>query len=169
MKSMSRNLKTLMRVKLAVIIGLVAFAFSLSSHAQSQGDSSSFSDSFWFEPGLACAAGAAAGYAYAPTGDELTYSAGGCLVTGGIMYMINSYYQNKVAKNKDHEIQKLREVIKFQESIQAQKAAKGDPSEVYSLRVQEVVPAQRLPDGSVMAPTIKENLVLPNQNLEVGY
>lgn len=152
--------------KLALTL-LVSALIPLQTHAAE--DEAGFTDSFWFEPGLACAMGAAGGYALSKKGDEVAYSAAGCVATGGIMYLINSYYDNKVAKNKDREIKKLRELIKFQEAIQAQKAAKGDPNETYSIRVQEVVPAQKLPDGSVIAPTIKENLVVPNERLEVGY
>jgi len=128
-----------------------------------------WSDSIWFEPSITCAAGAAIGYSQAKPGEEALYSTGGCLILGGAMYMINSYYQNKVGKAKDLEISKLREILKLHDQIFAQKSAKGDPSEIYSLRVQEVVPAQKLDSGEIIAPTIKESLILPNQSLEVGY
>ena len=150
----------------STVLFLISAAYSPSAHSI---EPEGFTDSFWFEPGLACALGAAGGYSAAPPGEEIVYSSVGCALTGGAMYLINSYYQNKVATNKDRELEKLRGVIRLQESIQAEKAARGTAGEVYSLRVQEVVPAQRLPDGSIMAPTIKENLIIPNQDLEVGY
>lgn len=126
-------------------------------------------DSFWFEPTLACVVGGAVGYVTSKKGNELTYSSIGCLIGGGVMYMVGSYYETKVSSSKNKEIDELRKIIKFQEQIQAQSSAKGDATGVYSLRVQEVVPAQKLPDGSVMAPTIKETLVLPTNHFEVGY
>lgn len=148
---------------------MVKFLIALLMVAPFSARAGEWSDSIWFEPSIACAGGAAVGYSQAKPGDEALYSAGGCALLGGAMYLINSYYHNKVGKSKDTEITKLREILKLHDQITAQKAAKGDPNEIYSLRVQEVVPAQKLDTGEVIAPTIKESLILPNQNLEVGY
>lgn len=126
-----------------------------------------FTDSFWFEPTLLCVAGGAGGYLGAPDGDEVLYGAVGCAVGAGIGYLINSHYKNKFTTAQQKELDDKLRTIQEMQAQQAQRAARGEDESI-AVRIQEIVPGQTLPDGSVMAPTLKERLVLPGEGIRVG-
>lgn len=124
-------------------------------------------DSFWFEPTLLCVAGAGGGYATAPKGNEGTNAAIGCAVGGLIGYLLNDHYKDKFTKNAQKEIDDLNKTIMEIQMQQAQKILNGE-DETVGLRVKQIVPGQRLPDGSVTAPTIREKLILPAEGTRIG-
>lgn len=124
-------------------------------------------DSDWFEPTLFCVVAGGAGYAGAAKGNELTYAGIGCAAGALIGYLINSRYKNKYGAVYQEEIQDLKRSVKEMEVQQALKAANGEEDN-YSLRIQEVVPGKRLPNGDVLAPTIREKLILPGEGVRIG-
>ena len=124
-------------------------------------------DSFWFEPGLLCAAGGIGGYVAAPKGSEAQTAVIGCVVGGLIGYLLNDHYKEKFTRSQQAEIDDLNRVIKEIQAQQAQKILNGE-DETVGLRVKQIVPGQRLPDGSVTAPTIREKLILPGEGTRIG-
>lgn len=124
-------------------------------------------DSFWFEPTLLCAVGAAGGYASAPKGSEGQTAAIGCVVGGLIGYLLNDHYKEKFTRSQQSEIDDLNRVIREIQAQQAQKILNGE-DETVGLRIKQIVPGQRLPDGSVTAPTIREKLILPGEGTRIG-
>nr|BFD64910.1 hypothetical protein BdHM001_35910 [Bdellovibrio sp. HM001] len=145
------------------------FILSLTILFSTEVSFAGWTESFWFEPTLLCAAGAAAGYTMTATGQQpATNAAIGCAALGLVSYTINSYYEDKFTKNAQKELQTLREQAAMYERILANKAANGEAGK-YSELVQEYVKPEVLPDGSVRSGYIKESLRTPNQNLEVGY
>ena len=147
--------------KLLITLAL-AVSFILPAPAQA-----GFFDSEWFEPTLFCAVGGAAGYGAAKTGDEMMYAGIGCGVGALLGYFINQRYKSKYGSVYQEEIQDLRRSVKEMEVMQALKAANGEEDN-YSLKVQEVVPGKRLPNGDILAPTIREKLILPGEGVRIG-
>lgn len=143
-----------------IVMFLIITILPLSSFA-------GWSDSFWFEPSLLCVAGAGGGYSTAPKGQESTNAAIGCAVGGLVGYLMNDHYKEKFTKNSQKEIDDLNKVILEIQAQQAQKVLKGEDESV-GLRVRQIVPGQRLPDGSVTAPTIREKLILPGEGERFG-
>lgn len=132
-----------------------------------QAQAGSFFDSDWFEPTLFCAALGGGGYAAAGDGDQLMYAGVGCAAGALIGYLINSRYKDKYGRVYQEEIQDLKRSVKEMEIQQALKAANGEEDN-YSLKIQEVVPGKRLPNGDVLAPTIREKLILPGEGVRIG-
>jgi hypothetical protein len=132
-----------------------------------QAHAGSFLDSDWFEPTLFCAVAGGAGYASAGEGDEIMYAGIGCAAGALVGYLINSRYKNKYGQVYQEEIQDLKRAVKEMEVQQALKAANGEEDN-YSLKIQEVVPGKRLPNGDVLAPTIREKLILPGEGVRIG-
>lgn len=126
-----------------------------------------FFDSEWFEPTLFCAVAGGAGYAGASKGNEATTAGLGCLGGALLGYLINQRYKSKYGTVYQEEIQDLKRSVREMEVMQAQKAANGEEDN-YSLKVQEIVPGKRLPNGDVLAPTIREKLILPGEGVRVG-
>lgn len=124
-------------------------------------------DSFWFEPGLLCVVGGGGGYLAAPKGSEVQTAVIGCVVGGVIGYLLNDHYKAKFTRSSQAEIDDLNRVIKEVQAQQAQKVLNGE-DETVGLRVKQIVPGQRLPDGSVTAPTIREKLILPGEGTRIG-
>lgn len=133
-----------------------------------QAHAGSFLDSDWFEPTLFCGIGGAAGYSTAKTGEEVNQAAIFCLVGAGIGWLINSRYKSKYGAVYQEEIRDLRRDISEMQIMQAQGAARGDEDESYSVKIQEVVPGKRLEDGSIIAPTLRDRLVLPGEGNMLG-
>lgn len=127
----------------------------------------SWTDSFWFEPTILCVAGAGGGYTTAPKGSEGTNAAIGCAVGGLIGYLLNTHYKDKFTESAQLEIDDLNRTIKEIQAQQAQKILNGE-DETVSLRIKQIVPGQRLPDGSVTAPTVREKLILPGEGTRIG-
>lgn len=125
-------------------------------------------DSEWFEPGLFCVVGGGVGYATGQTnGNEMMYAGLGCAAGALIGYMINQRYKNKYGAVYQGEIRDLRRSIEEMHVMQAQKAANGEEDQ-YSIRIQEIVPGKRLQNGDVLAPTIREKLILPGEGYRIG-
>lgn len=141
---------------------MLAVSFMLPAPAQA-----GFMDSDWFEPTLFCAIAGGGAYAGAPEGDQMMYAGVGCAAGALIGYLINQRYKNKYGSVYQEEIQDLRRSVKEMEVMQALKAANGEDDN-YSIRIQEVVPGKRLPNGDVLAPTIREKLVLPGEGVRIG-
>lgn len=140
----------------------LSLLFSQAAHA-------GMTDSLWFEPTLACSVVGVASYQSAPKGQELNSGAIGCAAGALAFYLINSYYDNKIAKRKDAEIKNLEQQIKLMNDMQAQRVLKGDPSVEFSLKVRECTGAQELPNGSIQSPVCTDSLVVPKTMPEVGY
>lgn len=130
-------------------------------------EETSFMDSEYFEPAMACAIAGGVGYYTAPQGKELPTSIIGCAVGGLIVNTVSNYFKDKHTKNKDKEVDKYKKAVDAFQAAQAQKAARGE-KDIFSIRIQEVVPGQKLPNGEIVAPTVKEKLVLPGSDLLVG-
>lgn len=125
-------------------------------------------ESDYFEPGVLCVAGGVGGYMAASKGNELLVAGIGCgagFVSGLI---INSHFKSKFGRAYQQEVGELKNTVREFQMLQAQQAAKGDANSGISLRVREVIPGKTLPNGSVTAPTVRERLVLPGENLRVG-
>lgn len=125
----------------------------------------------WFEPVVLCVASAGAGYALTPSdsGDELMYAGIGCALGAVAGYFINRHYENKYSDNYKKEINDKNQVIREFEMMQAIKASKGnEDDDDFSIRVREVIPGKRLPDGSIQSPSIRERLILPGYEYRVG-
>ncbi len=140
---------------------LLAMSFILPLPAKA-----GFMDSDYFEPTLFCVAGAAGGYS-AGGDNQALYAGAGCAVGALLGYMINQRYKDKYGGVYQEEIRDLRRSVKEMEVMQAQKAANGEEDQ-YSLRIQEIVPGKRLPNGDVLAPTIREKLILPGEGVRIG-
>jgi hypothetical protein len=147
--------------KIAITLMLMV-SFVLPAPAQA-----GFFDSEWFEPTLFCAVGGGAAYGSASDGDEMMYAGIGCAAGALLGYFINQRYKSKYGTVYQEEIQDLRRSVKEMEVQQALKAASGEEDN-YSIKIQEVVPGKRLPNGDVLAPTIRERLVLPGEGVRIG-
>lgn len=148
------------RTKMKWLISFLTIFLSLDAKAD-------FSDSNWFEPTIMCVAGGVGGYYMSPKGNESAYTAIGCLASAGVTYFINRHYEDKFSKAYQKRLDQAMETIKQFEQLQAIKAANGDEGP-YSLRVREVVPAQKLPNGEISSPRIREYLVVPGADIRVG-
>jgi hypothetical protein len=126
-----------------------------------------FSDSNYFEPTIMCLGVGAGGYFAAPKGNETAYAAGGCIIAAGITYLINKHYENKYSQAYQKRLDRLDETVKQFQELQASKSANGDDGP-YSIRIREVVPPQKLSNGEVTAPTIRERLIVPGADMRVG-
>lgn len=126
-----------------------------------------WTDSFWFEPTALCLAGAGAGYATANNGEEGQNAAIGCAAGALIGYFVNNHYEDKFTKNAQKEINDLNKIILEMEAQQAQRVLKGE-DETIGLRVRQMIPGKKLPDGSVTAPTFREQLILPSEGVRIG-
>lgn len=142
------------------LLSFTLFFASAFAHAD-------FFESNWFEPTMMCVAGGVGGYYLSPKGSESAYTAVGCLASAGITYLINRHYENKYTKAYQKRLDQAMETIKQFEQLQAVKAANGDEGP-YSLRVREVVPGQKLPNGEISSPRIREYLVVPGSDIRVG-
>lgn len=120
-----------------------------------------------FEPILLCAAGGTAGALTAQQGQELIYGSIFCGAGALTGVLINSHYKSKYSVNYEKEIQELRSSIKEAQLQQALRAANSE-DETYSIKIRQVVPGQRLPNGEIIAPTIRERLVPPGENIRLG-
>jgi len=124
-------------------------------------------ESFYFEPTILCVGGAAAGSTMGDSSQRDTNMAIGCLAGAIVGYMINDYYSDKFKSEYDEEISKYKNIIDERRKVEAYKAAKGEDFE-FAVKVREIVPAQKLPNGEVRAPTVKEKLILINDDMFVG-
>lgn len=145
---------------------LITAIFAITSISVASDDSSIF-DSPWFEPGVACAIGGTVGYYSSSTGKELPSALIGCLVSGFVVDKVSSYFEKKYTRSKDKELEKYKEAMRAINEALAKKAANGE-RDIFSVRVQEIVPGQKLPNGDIMAPTIKEKLIMPGSDLLLG-
>lgn len=143
--------------KLVLILGLL---LPLQSFA-------GWTDSFWFEPSFMCVAGAGAGYATAPTGQETTNAAIGCVGGALIGYFVNSYYDKKFGSAYQKEIEDLNRSLQEFQALQAQKVLNGEDENI-GIRTRQIIPGKRLPDGSVTSPTVREMLILPGSGTRPG-
>lgn len=136
----------------------------------------SFNNAFagdYFEPLLFCGIAGGGGYVYSGTIDEnetqddIIYAGVGC-VTGALFgYFINRRYRKKYGKEYQSEIKDLRRAVRELEALNAIRSSEEDEG-THSIKIREVVPGKRLQDGSIMAPTIRERLVLPGEGVRVG-
>lgn len=146
------------------ILILVILTFSFNSNA---GFWSEVKNSFYFEPTLLCVAGAAGGYTVGNENDRNTTMAIGCLGGAAIGYFMNDYYENKFNSQYQDKLDKYKQIIEHRRKVQAYKAAKGEDFE-FAVKVREIVPAQKLGNGEVRAPTVKEKLILLEDDMFLG-
>jgi hypothetical protein len=148
--------------KIALTLGIILSVASPVKNARAD-----ITDSTLFEPLLLCAAGGAAGAFTAQQGQEILLGSIFCGAGALTGVLINSHYKSKYAHNYEKEIQELRSSIKEAQLQQALKAANSE-DETYSIKIRQVVPGQRLPNGEIIAPTIRERLVPPGENIRLG-
>lgn len=146
------------------IILTLVMAMSLTFAPQAK---AGVTDSSWFEPTILCVGAGAAGYAGASKGQEAMTAGLGCAAGALIGWLINSHYRSKYSNVYEEEINDLRKSQREMEILMATKASKGEEDN-FSIRIQEVVPGKKLPDGSVMAPTFREKLVVPTEGTRIG-
>lgn len=123
--------------------------------------------SMHFEPALLCATGSVVGGAASKSQSKNTTMLLGCAVGAAIGYYINDHYKDKFTSQSKKELERYRNIINERQKVQALKAAKGDDFD-FAVTVREVVPAQRLPNGEVRAPTVKERLILLEDSMFIG-
>ena len=133
-----------------------------------QAQAASFWNSDWFEPAIFCAAAGAVGYTTAKTGEEVNQGAIFCVAAAGIAWLVNQRYKSKYGEVYQEEIRDLRRDITEMNIMAAQKAARGEEDESYSIKIQEIVPGKRLEDGSILAPTLRDRLVIPGEGNTLG-
>jgi hypothetical protein len=146
---------------------VIAILLLISVSSAARADLADFTQGNLFEPTLVCIGAGAVGYMGAPKGNEAAYAGGACAVGAIVTYFINKHYESKYTKGYQRRIDKLEEAVFQFEKLQGERAANGDEGP-YSLRVREVVPAQKLSNGEVSAPTIREKLIVPGSDLRVG-
>lgn len=147
---------------LTIILGLILAMLSQTKSARAD-----ITNSGLFEPLLLCAAGGSAGFVTAQPGQEVLMGSIFCGVGALTGVLINSHYKSKYAHNYEKEIYDLRNSIKEAQLQQALKAANSE-DETYSIKIRQVVPGQRLPNGEIIAPTIRERLVQPGESIRLG-
>lgn len=146
----------------------LVLALTLASLVVPQQAKAGFTDSSAFEPVLGCVIGGAGGYAASgQNGQEMVYAAAGCGVGALIGILLNMHYSAKYDSVYKNDLTEMRRSIKEMELNNAMKAMNGDDESV-ALRIRHVVPAQKRSDGSVSAPTIVEELVVPGETVRVG-
>lgn len=146
-----------------IIIGILAI-LAISSPIKAKAD---ITNSPLFEPVLLCAAGGAGGFLSAQQGQEVLFGAIFCGAGALTGVLINSHYKSKYSHNYEKEIKELRDSIRESEMQQAMRAANSE-DESYSIKVRQVIPGQRLPNGEIIAPTIRERLVPPGESIRLG-
>jgi hypothetical protein len=120
-----------------------------------------------FEPILLCGVGGTIGYLGASAGQQILMGAVLCGAGAAAGLLINAHYKSKDGKVYEKDIRDLRAQIKEYQLQQALKSSRGE-DDTYANRVMTVVPGQRLPDGSILRPTLKEQLIPAGENLRDG-
>jgi hypothetical protein len=147
--------------KISVLILMVSLLIASPAKAD-------ITDSSWFDPVLGCVAGGTGGYLIGNNGGNgIIYGAIGCGAGVVVGLLLDSHFKNKYGKVYQQDISDLRTNVKELQLQQALRAAHGDDDD-YALRMKIVVPGQRLPDGTITAPTLREKLVVPGENLRIG-
>jgi hypothetical protein len=127
----------------------------------------------YFEPLLSCGAAGGGAFLYSgsvdgnETQDDLIYAGVGCATGALIGYLINRRYRKKYGREYQSEIKDLRRAVRELEALNAYRSSEQEEG-THSIKIQEIVPGKRLQDGSIMAPTIRERLVLPGEGVRVG-
>lgn len=154
--------KTISKLSIiALLISSVGIGFSTKEAK------AGLTDSSLFEPAVGCVAGGTAGYFTSPAGQEVLMMAVFCGGGALIGVLLNMHYSSKYDRVYRQDLAEMRRSVKEMELQQAMRSANGE-DENFSLRVRKVVPGQKLPNGSVTAPTIVESLVTPGETVRVG-
>jgi hypothetical protein len=127
-------------------------------------------DSSMFEPVVGCGIGGGAGYLYGYNqnpGDELLFAAIFCGGGALIGILLNSHYSAKYGKVYEDDLNRMRQNVKMMELQQGLRAAHNEDDE-FAIRLKKVVPGQKLPNGSVSAPTVVESLVPPGDSVRLN-
>ena len=129
-------------------------------------------DWFHFEPTALCVAGAAGGY-YATSKDNSSQqgqnAAIGCAVGALIGYGINYYYDGKFGTQYQKDLKDKDRMIQEMQWVQAEKIIKGEDQEQDGVMViEQLKPAQRLPNGDIIMPTKVKKLIIPGEGARIG-
>jgi hypothetical protein len=160
---METKMNKLMK-KVAMV--MLAMSFVLNGTSAKAG----ITDSSAFEPILGCAIGGGAGYLVANNqspGNELIYAALFCGGGALIGILLNSHYSDKYGRVYQDDLNRMRQNVKVMELSQGLRAAHNEDDE-FAIRLKKVVPGQKLPNGSVTAPTIVESLVPPGDTVRLN-
>lgn len=160
-------LKEKIKKNLSKVIAFTVIISNLILAVNPQKANAGITDSVVFEPMLGCAIGGAAGYATSSAGQEILMTAAFCGGGALLGILLNMHYSSKFNNAYQHDISEMRRTIKEMELQQAMRSASGE-DENYSLRIRKVIPGQKLPNGSVTAPTIVESLITPGETVRVG-
>lgn len=158
--------KLMNKIMKKLSVGLITLAL----FANIQSANAGITDSSVFEPLLGCAVGGGAGYLVANNqspGNELIYAALFCGGGALIGVLLNSHYSDKYGRVYQDDLAKMRQNVKMMELQQGLRAAHNEDDE-FAIRLKKVVPGQKLPNGSVTAPTIIESLVPPGDTVRLN-
>lgn len=138
---------------------------SLSAHA-------GLLDWFHFEPTAMCVAGAAGGY-YSTSQDDKSKqgqnAAIGCAIGALLGYGINYYYDGKFGTQYQSDLKDKDRMIQEMQWSTAEKVIKGEDQESDGvLIVEQIKPAQRLPNGDIIMPTKVKKLIIPGEGARIG-
>ena len=150
--------------KISVLLIAVSFFVNIQSAK------AGFTDSSLFEPVVGCVVGGGAGYFVANSqspGNEIMFAAIFCGVGALTGVLLNSHYSDKYGKVYQDDLAKMRQNVKMMELQQGLRAAHNEDDE-FAIRLKKVVPGQKLPNGSVSAPTIIESLVPPGDTVRLN-
>lgn len=147
---------------------LVILTMSLSTVSAHAG----LSDWFHFEPLALCAAGAAGGY-YSTSQDNTSQrgqnAAIGCALGAVIGYGINYYYDGKFGNQYQSDLKDKDRMIQEMQWVQATKIIEGEDKDADGVMiVEQLKPAQRLPNGDIIMPTKVKKLIIPGEGARIG-
>jgi hypothetical protein len=149
-----------------ILVMCVAVSFLINTESAK----ASITDSSLFEPVLGCVVGGGAGYIVSTNqspGNEIMFAAIFCGVGALTGILLNSHYSEKYGRVYQDDLAKMRQNVKMMELQQGLRAAHNEDDE-FAIRLKKVVPGQKLPNGSVSAPTIIESLVPPGDTVRLN-
>lgn len=147
-------------MKKIILLALTIFSLTFNNAK------ASITDSIYFDPALAC--GLIGGGAYlSSSSNEALIGGAACAVSALAVYLIQERGRNTQRNDYEEKYKDLQNALKEVEVMQAMKASQGD-DESYSIKVRSVVQGYKDSKGAVIAPTIKEELILPGEGIRVG-
>lgn len=147
-------------MKKIIITGFLTLLFTFNSAT------AGITNSTWFDPSIGCVLAGGGAYV-ATTENQAIIGGAACAITALAIYFLQERGRSIQKSAHDEEVYDLKNALKEVEIQQAQAAARGD-DESYSIKVREVVPGYKDSKGNIIAPTIREKLILPGEGMRVG-
>lgn len=143
---------------------IVLFLILINSYSQKA--NAGLFDWEYFEPAAGCVAAGALGYVSASEGNEMKNAAIYCAVVGGVLFVINSHYENKYG---DEFIpQETYKMERLQSFDLLERQNKSQANDLYFKRHQRLVPPKIDSKGQGHGPRIHETLKLDSKEDMVG-